>query len=251
MKNLEKSKLGLRKTIGIIVAILITIGIAFVCVVYAITYHSQVEPAEYVQVYDDVELSYVGRNMYFDGPGEDTLFIFYQGALVETESYTPLLARLARSGVDCIAIHAPLNLAALSNYRFDSIIKAERFADYKYHYVGGHAQGGFYVTDYAFEKSNEIDGLILLASYGVKDYRNSDLPVLSIYGSNDKVLDMENYTISEFFMPDDFTSVCISGGNHSYFGFYGEQSGDGDATIAPKEQWNSTVSEINKFINRE
>lgn len=250
MKNIENIKPGVQKTIGIIVAILITIGILFVLLMYWLTYHSEVEPTSYMEMYEDVDFSYVGRNLYFDGPGEDALFVFYQGALVETESYTPLLARLANAGVDCVAVHAPLNLPVLSNYDAGSVIEDERFSGYKYHYVGGHSLGGYYVTDYAFNNTDKIDGLIHLAAYGNKDYKSYKLPVLSIYGSCDKVLDIDALTISDFFMPDDITSICIDGANHSQFGCYGKQKGDGKAAISAKEQWNITTNEICSFINR-
>ncbi len=249
MKNIENHKLGIKRTLGIIAAILVILAIAFLLVIYDITYHSQVNSEDYMQIHKRVELKYVGRDMYFDGPGEDTLFVFYQENLVETESYTPLLAGLAESGIDCVAVHAPLNIAVFSNYDMASVVSDEKISSYKHYYVGGHSLGGFYLTDYAFNNVDKVDGLIYLASYGYKDYKASKLPVLSIYGSRDKILDIDALAISEFFMPKDYTSVCIDGANHAQFGCYGTQKNDGEATISERDQWIQTINLINSFIN--
>ena len=45
--------------------------------------------------------------------------------------------------------------------------------------------------------------------------------------------------------------IEISGGNHAYFGNYGEQKGDGKATITREEQQKIAVKEIMEFINEE
>ena len=40
----------------------------------------------------------------------------------------------------------------------------------------------------------------------------------------------------------------IDGGNHAQFGDYGEQDGDGKATITPEEQQRQTAEEIVNFF---
>ena len=42
----------------------------------------------------------------------------------------------------------------------------------------------------------------------------------------------------------------ITGGNHAYFGMYGEQKNDGEATITNIEQINITAQKIAEFINK-
>ena len=49
-------------------------------------------------------------------------------------------------------------------------------------------------------------------------------------------------------MPDNFTEVVIDGGCHAYFGMYGEQEGDGVATISNQEQIAKTADAISEFI---
>ena len=75
------------------------------------------------------------------------------------------------------------------------------------------------------------------------------LDVLSIYGCNDGILNMEKYEECKTNLPDGFSEFVIDGGCHAYFGSYGEQDGDGKATITRGEQIEITVNEIKQFIN--
>ena len=95
---------------------------------------------------------------------------------------------------------------------------------------------------------SEWDGLILLASYPTKELST---PVISIYGSEDRVLDSDKYssTEKEGLWPDDFTEMIIEGGNHAQFGNYGEQKGDGTASISAKEQQRQTAELIKSGNN--
>ena len=86
-----------------------------------------------------------------------------------------------------------------------------------------------------------VDGVILLASYSTAALQNSGLEVVSIYGSNDGVLNLEKYDKYRENLPEDFKEEVIEGGNHAYFGKYGFQEGDGEATIANENQIEATI----------
>ena len=45
------------------------------------------------------------------------------------------------------------------------------------------------------------------------------------------------------------TEIIIPGGNHEQFAYYGSQTGDGIANIAPENQQNKTANEILKFTD--
>ena len=74
--------------------------------------------------------------------------------------------------------------------------------------------------------------------------------MLSIYGSEDKVLNSEKYaeTESEGLWPDDFTEIIIEGGNHAQFGSYGEQKGDGRAGTDAAKQQKETAKAVSNWI---
>ncbi len=65
--------------------------------------------------------------------------------------------------------------------------------NYSHWYMGGHSMGSSIASSYIAEHPENIDGLILLASYPIKNLNNTNISVLSIYGSNDGVINFENY----------------------------------------------------------
>jgi len=173
--------------------------------------------------------------------------IFYPGGKVEAESYAPLMHSLAEEGILSVLVTMPGNLAVLDMNAADGI--CEQYPEIENWYMAGHSLGGSMAASYIAENSEKYDGIILLASYSTADLSNSGLDVLSIYGSNDGVLNMEKYEEYKINLPDDFSEFVIDGGCHAYFGAYGEQDGDKKATITRKEQIEITVNEIKQFIN--
>lgn len=186
------------------------------------------------------------NSYYFDGPGEDTALIFYPGALVETTSYGELMEKLSASGIDCFLIDAPYYMAILEPKAAKYILEdyKEKYTSW---YVGGHSMGGVIASKYASYHYEDLDGLILLASYSIDDLSDTGLEVLSIYGSNDKVLDIESYNENKVNLGTDITEYIIEGGNHAGFADYGEQSGDGQLEI--NDQIEITYEQIYSFIN--
>jgi hypothetical protein len=86
---------------------------------------------------------------------------------------------------------------------------------------------------------DKVKGLILLGAYIYGDI--SPKKALTIYGSNDLVINRDKITYDE-------NVFVIEGGNHAYYGNYGEQKGDGTATITQEEQQETAVNEIIRFI---
>jgi pimeloyl-ACP methyl ester carboxylesterase len=85
----------------------------------------------------------------------------------------------------------------------------------------------------------EVDGLVLWGSYPEDsvDLAGTDLEVVSIYGSNDRLSTPAEVLAAGARLPAGTTFVPIEGGNHAQFGDYGEQRGDGPAGIAADDQW--------------
>ena len=190
---------------------------------------------------------------FFDGPGTDSAMVFYPGAKVEAAAYAPLLRDISAGGTDCYLCRMPLNFALLGRSAAEKI-RAGNTDGYEKWYVGGHSLGGVaaaMAADDAEEagSGSEWDGLILLASYPTKELST---PVISIYGSEDRILDPDKYssTEKEGLWPDDFTEMIIEGGNHAGFGSYGEQKGDGKSKTAASEQQHETAEAVNNWIKR-
>ena len=173
--------------------------------------------------------------------------IFYPGGKVQAESYAPLMQTLAENGVLSVLVTMPGNLAVLDMNAADGL--QEKYPEIQSWYMSGHSLGGSMASSFIAENSKEFDGIILLASYSTADLSETELDVISIYGTNDGVLNMEKYEEYKPNLPEDFKEVVINGGCHAYFGAYGEQEGDKKATITREEQIEITVKEILQFIN--
>ena len=152
----------------------------------------------------------------------------------------------AEKGILCVLLHMPFNLAVLAANAADVIIgDYPEITDW---YVGGYSLGGAMASSYAARHSDNLRGLILLAAYPTKNLNDSGLRVLSVYGAEDGVLNMDNYTTAKEYFPDDTAEYLIEGGNHAYFGSYGNQKGDGTAGISNIEQIHQAAAIVSDFM---
>lgn len=174
-------------------------------------------------------------------------FIFYPGGKVEHAAYEPLLMVCAENGILCVLTEMPARLAILDTNAAEGI--PELFPQISTWYIGGHSLGGSAAAMYLDEHWDSFDGLILLGSYSTTDLSSTDLNVLSVYGSEDLVLNMEKYEECKSNLPSHFRENIIEGGCHSYFGMYGNQNSDGTPTITVSEQIMQTADLIADFIS--
>ncbi|MDW0111210.1 alpha/beta family hydrolase [Sporosarcina aquimarina] len=178
----------------------------------------------------------------------DIGYIFYPGAKVEAPAYAAMAKEIAERGYPVFIADLTFNLAILSPNRADEIIN--NHPDVKRWVIGGHSLGGVMASDYAL-KNNKVEGLILLASYpqSKTDLSKSPLKVLSLWGSNDKVADLEKVKNAKKGMPNDAQFVEIKGGNHGGFGEYGHQKGDGVSTLLGNQQIEEAVKQSIEFLD--
>ena len=106
-------------------------------------------------------------------------------------------------------------------------------------------------ASYAASHTDDLAGLVLLGAYSTADLSESHLAVLSVYGSEDKVMNGEKYEKNQANLPTDFTEVIIDGGCHANFGMYGAQDGDGTPGITKEEQIALTADAIVKMMTNE
>ena len=172
-------------------------------------------------------------------------FIFYPGGKVEHNAYQPLMVELARRGIMCALIKMPFNLAVLDINAADGI--REAYPNISKWYIGGHSLGGSMAASHAGDRAKEYRGLVLLGAYSTADLNGTGLGVLSLYGSEDGVMNRDKYKKCHDNLPFSLTEWVIPGGNHAFFGMYGPQRGDGTATISNREQITVTADTIALF----
>jgi len=182
----------------------------------------------------------------FEPEGATKGFIFYPGGKVEYSAYVPLMQACADEGILCVLLEMPFNLAVLDVNAADGIQK--EYPEIEDWYIGGHSLGGSMAASHLADHPEDYEGLILLGSYSTADLSDTDLDVLSVFGSEDKVMNREKYDKNKKNLPNGFSEFVIDGGCHAYFGMYGAQEGDGAPTITNEEQIRITVENIVKLM---
>ena len=109
--------------------------------------------------------------------------------------------------------------------------------------------GGAMAANYAAENNNKVKGVVLFAAYPTKQLPDN-LIEISIYGTEDKVLNNEKYIEGKNFSSNNLKELTIEGGNHAQFGSYGRQKGDGIPSITPQQQRHETIDRIMDFVNK-
>jgi len=165
-----------------------------------------------------------------------TGFIFYPGGHVDYRSYAPIAQEIASHGYMVSIVKMPLSLAVFGINKADKVITA--YPDMRYWVIGGHSLGGSMAASYAKKQSDKVQGLAFWASYPATsdDLSSTSLKGLSTHGSNDQVLNMDNFNATKALLPPGTIMQVIQGGNHAQFGNYGLQPGDGTATISAADQ---------------
>ncbi len=237
----KKLKRTLVLTAAVILAAAIGIGIYM-----GDYYHAEATAAAAMAGTEAVPVQTEGSLTWFGSETASTGFIFYPGGKVEHAAYAPLLLELAQSNILCVLVEMPGNLAVLNQNAAEKI--PALFPEVTRWYIGGHSLGGSMAASYATGHREELAGLVLLAAYSTADLSAADLPVLSLYGTEDGVLDLEKYEQYRPNLPQDMTEMPLSGGNHAGFGSYGAQDGDGAAAISPEEQRRLTVEQLLAFF---
>ncbi len=194
--------------------------------------------------------------------------IFVPGGLVDPHAYISLMQRIAGSGIQVYILKMSANLAILEINKAMKI-KEQSDPNADNWYIAGHSLGGISAQAVVYNNPESFDGLILLGAYPAENYSLSDWQgnVLSVYAENDKLSSVEEIEDGKIHLPpansldslnqpetlsfEQPTAIyyMIEGGNHSQFGAYGFQKGDGEADISRDEQHRQITEAITKFID--
>lgn len=212
--------------------------ISSICIFYFSSYYEAVnntyQSTDLYTIYINKEETWVKSN------NNDTLIIMYPGCKVENEAYIPLVIELTKYGYSTVIIDPLLNFMLADTNAYKKYLK-----DYKSYYLMGHSLGG---TVASMVVDENIDALILLASYSSKDISDLNINVLSITGELDGVLNLKKQEEAKINLPKNTIYKIIEGGNHSDFGDYGFQDGDNKSTLKENEQIEITAKLINDYM---
>ncbi len=172
-----------------------------------------------------------------------TGLIFYPGGHVDWQVYNRPLRQIAEAGYLVVVVRMPLSLAVLGANRAEAVMAA--FPDVQTWAVGGHSLGGAMAASFVSDHPAQAAGLVLWAAYPPESAdmaSQTELKAAVIYGTEDALATPEEVLGAEAQLPPNTVFTPIEGGNHSQFGNYGHQSGDGEARIPVEAQQAQVVS---------
>ena len=159
--------------------------------------------------------------------------IFYPGGLVAPEAYLYKMGHVA----ECLqatvyVIKAPFNAAI-----FDINAAARVIDNFNLEttWVGGHSLGGISAARFTAGNMDKVEGLFLFGSYSDQDLSSFKGEVVSIMGDQDLIINRKNYEEAKKNLPLQAKIIEAEGLNHSDFGNYGLQSGDGASGLSEEE----------------
>ena len=177
-----------------------------------------------------------------------TGLILYPGGRINPKSYAPTAHNLAKEGYIVVVLTVPFNVALFAIERGTQI--TEVFSEIDTWAIGGHSLGGVAAAECVLRHPDLFAGLILMASYPNSDLSALNLQALSIYGTRDGLASVETITASSDLLPAATIWEEIEGGNHAYFGYYGDQSGDLEATITREQQQAQIITATSNFLSQ-
>ena len=92
-----------------LILIIILIFRGAYCIYYVNYYYDADDISlSYINGSENVSVSKISNGLFIDGPGNDTVLIFYPGAKIECTSYFPLMNNLVNKGVDVYLVDMTL-----------------------------------------------------------------------------------------------------------------------------------------------
>lgn len=167
-----------------------------------------------------------------DTAGEEikatTGMIFVPGARVDSRAYAHVLRPLAEAGYLVAVLKEPFGFAVIDADHGQKVL--DLHPEIAHWVIGGHSLGGSVAASLA-DNDDSVEGLVLFASYPAYPIIRNDLKVVSISGTADGFATPADIDASKAKLPPTTSFVVINGAVHSSFGDYGDQPGDGTATI--------------------
>jgi len=177
----------------------------------------------------------------------DKGLIYYPGGLVDPEAYAVTAQGIADAGYLVVIPKMPLNLAFTGINLADGI-QAD-FPEIGSWVIGGHSLGGAMAAEYAKNKVDNLDGLIMYASYpaNYEDFVDFPIPILTIMGSRDPGAPQQEAFYEA--IAGSAGRFVIEGGNHRQYADYSFQPDDGIAAISAAEQQDQIIAATVQFLD--
>ena len=239
-----------RRGLRVLWWILGLLGALIVLAVVGIVVWSQVgvmaaepEPLAEVTANPAIEITDTDAGIVLSPAGEsaDVGLVYIPGAKVDPWAYAYKVSGLVEDGVTVVITKPWLNLAFFDVRPLSTFTGLAPNVDTWL--VGGHSLGGVR----ACQLATDADGLALFGSYCSNDLSESDLPVISVSGSEDGLSTPQKIADARHLLPEDAEMHEIEGASHSSFGDYGLQAGDNTPTISDQDMRDHLTELVGTF----
>lgn len=176
--------------------------------------------------------------------------VFFPGSLVDPRAYAPLLHAAASAGYPAYLIELPRRGAFGGaddpelEQRINRIVAGSGAPEAWI--AAGHSRGAVVASAVAGGLRPGFAGLVVIGSSHPRDVDLSALqvPVTKVVGTRDGLASPEEVERNRDKLPSHTRWIWIDWGNHSQFGWYGFQPGDGRATVNATTQRNLTIQAV-------
>lgn len=218
-------------------------GILAILVLFILLYYNRAFP-EAREIADEMTL--VGKDYSFYGES-GIGFLIFSGAKTDERAYAFLAKLLHEEGHTVVIPKQRFHLSAFGTKHGLEIIDSH--PEVRKWIPIGHSLGGMPVSRIAAARTDDLMGVVFLATYASIDLSGLDLAVLRITAEHDGVMNndrMENYHHN---LPKNTSEKMLKGANHQGFAAYRSMSGrDGKVSISWQEQNKQTAQLILDFF---
>jgi len=183
------------------------------------------------------------------------------GGRVDFRAYAAVARELACHELVVVVQNVPFGFALLDHDRALGPQGPLRraFPGVRHWFVGGHSLGGVAAACYARRHPQDVEGLVLWASYPSATHSLADqrLPVASLCGSDDGLVAPQRVQAMRHLLPANARLVELDGANHTQFGDYWDgcnhgyvQNGDRPASLSRSEQRHQVVRHTLRFLQQ-
>ncbi len=212
------------------------------------------EPEYLQQVYASDEVAVSEQASWYelvpvgvDVDAVEEAIIFYPGGLVSADAYLYMLSEIAvETEQPIFVVKFPLSLAVTNISAADAVIS--NYPQVESWTISGHSLGGAMACRYAKAHPDAVEQLILMASYCDQSIADTDLSVLTLYGSKNNGINAETLAEFEQNLPQGAKTILVEGMNHAQFGHYGPQRGDNQATVTNDQATGLVVDAVVNFL---
>ena len=205
------------------------------------TYQARIDPA--VLTSDaQVAVTRSGSTLRFlpRSPRPGAGLVWVTGCLVPAEAYAPLARAVARGGAPAIVYQLPWRCTPLPAQPAQVLadLRALMQAPGSRWVLGGHSKGAVYVSALAAAPPPTLGGIVVAGTTHPRDVdlSASRLIVAKVVATRDGIAPLTTSNANRGLLPPGVLWRTADGGNHSQFGWYGTQLGDGRATIDRAQQ---------------